>query len=1105
MPVLRSRTHYGRGATLLPQTRLQGAAERLARVLDQAIAEIATAESVAEGLLPLASRDLQERDRRAEAPLQEPFTTPGPAASPTRARFPETLPLVGRGGELAAIEALLEAREHSVTAAVLRGSGGVGKSRLASEVAVRAERRGWQVLRGRAYPVESGIPYALLSDAFLPLLRDLDPDTLTVLTRGGHDELRYLFPALGPEASSPLRPASDPEEFRTRLLWNFAEFTRNFAARTPLLVVLEDLHWADESSLQLLHFLARQAVGAPIFLLCTYNDEERDRSVHLAEMERSLVDVQVGAVYRLAPLELDEVTELVCRMFEVNIDLVREFAAVLYGWTRGNLFFLREVLKSLVESGRLVRRKGTWIGWDVRRLGLPGSVREAILARMRSLSLDAQRVADIAAVIGTRASYPLLASVSGLDAHVLISALEELCRQEVLTEQPEDGTVIYRFAHPLVRETLYSEFGLQHTRLLHGAVAEAMEAYWGDGADAHADELAYHFARTDTDELDAKAVRYLAAAGRNALARHADREAVNYLRAARERLTGAGREGGRPAEGGPSGSGRGADAFVFARVGADAPLLRELTLDLARAETRLGEYDAAIDLWSALLAEPDLGRRARAGLEGSIGRAQFWSGRVSEALRHFDAGLSYVERDEAPELWIRLRLARATAFQEIGRGADAVEEVESLLPTAEALGNVGLLARVHRSLAMLHIWTGPTDLAYRHAERAIELARTCGDRGVEFWSRWAMAMMAGLTGKPTRMAEGIAQATALAEDLRSPVLRLWTSEMTVELAYATGDWDTGVALGEQSIALARQLHQRMLLPRLLVWTALFHLGRGALDRARELVDEACGLSEAATDGGEKDIYLVVPAHIGLAACLLAEERFGEAVDVARRGLEIAERTGYVLWAVHRILPILAEALLWAERPDEAERVGKVMRAKAERLDHRLAVAWADACDALVCWKRGDSARGAALMQQAAEALEAIPMVPYAARLRRQLAGRLAEIGEREACLRELRHVHDVFVRLGADKELEKTRIQFREVGARPPPRGTGEGMRGLTSREMEIARLVARRMSNKAVARELGISPRTVGTHLSNIFLKLDMSSRSELADIMRAEGALED
>ena len=106
---------------------------------------------------------------------------------------------------------------------------------------------------------------------------------------------------------------------------------------------------------------------------------------------------------------------------------------------------------------------------------------------------------------------------------------------------------------------------------------------------------------------------------------------------------------------------------------------------------------------------------------------------------------------------------------------------------------------------------------------------------------------------------------------------------------------------------------------------------------------------------------------------------------------------------------------------------------------------------------------------------------------------------------ELREVHDVFVRLGAELELEKTRIQFREVGHRPPPRGSGEGMAGLTERELQISRLVGRRKSNKAIGKDLAISPRTVSTHLSNIFQKLDVSSRTELGDLVRELGLLDD
>jgi len=122
----------------------------------------------------------------------------------------------------------------------------------------------------------------------------------------------------------------------------------------------------------------------------------------------------------------------------------------------------------------------------------------------------------------------------------------------------------------------------------------------------------------------------------------------------------------------------------------------------------------------------------------------------------------------------------------------------------------------------------------------------------------------------------------------------------------------------------------------------------------------------------------------------------------------------------------------------------------------------------------------------------------AARLRRQLAGRLSEIGKDADAAEELKRVHEIFVKLGANGELEKARVQFRAIGQRPPPKGVGEGVAGLTGRELEVARLVAQRKSNKAIGKELGMATRTASTHLSNIYQKLGISSRGELADIIR-------
>lgn len=1011
-------------------------------------------------------------------PPTPPASILDPATPASTEIFAESLPLVGRTQELASLEALMESPAREKAAVLLGGEGGVGKSRLAAELAGRASRRGWTIASGRAYPVESGVPYALFSDAFLPILRSLDPETLTVLSRGGEAELRYLFPALGAaDDAAPPEPGSDPDEFRTRLLWNFVEFLKGFAARSPILILLEDLQWADDSSVQLLHFIARQAVGHPIFVIATYTDTERGRIPHIAQIERSLVALRAGEVRHLEPLTREQVTELVCRTFAVDAQLVTEFAGFLYAWTRGNPFFLEEVLKSLVATGRIRKVKDTWIGWEAHDFELPESIREAVLERLAGLSSDAQSVAEVAAIIGSRASYSLLSAISGLEEGPLLAALEELCAAAVLRERTEGTSVVYDFLQPLVRQTLYGEFSLQRTRVLHGAVAEAMEEHWGPRALDHADELAYHFARTDSRLLDAKAVRYLSAAGAAALDRHADREAANYLQAAADRWTDE----------------------------AEGPDISEIQWLLARAQGRLGEYESALPLLKRVLDSLPEDSPRRVSVLRALALTHFWAGNHAQALAHLERGLKAAVEAGDPALLARMRLARGHYFQEMGRGVDARKEVEAALQASEALGDPRLLARVHRSLALLHVWIGPPRKVEEHGSLAIELAAASGDLSVEFWANWGLALHYGMRGEIERMAHHVGAAEDLADKLRSPVLRLWTAELRVEMAFAKGEWDSGITHGEQAIALARDLNQRRLLPRLLVWTSLFYIGRGDVDRAKALVDDAGEISGIDREEGPLDVHLVVPAYIGRAHYFVGVGDYHDAIEAAKKGLKIADGTGYILWAVHRLLPILAEACLWAGEIDEAELVGKRMRALSEEMDHRLGLAWADACDALVCWKRGDPARGAVLMRQAAEDLERIPMIPYAARIRRQLAGRLAEIGDQEGALRELRAVHDTFSKLGAELELEKARVQFREVGQRPPPRRSTEGVAGLTGREVEIARLVAQRKSNKAIGKELGISPRTASTHLSNIYQKLDVSSRGELADLVRSLGLVDE
>lgn len=1000
----------------------------------------------------------------------------GHRASPTRTRrptLPTPLPLIGRGAELEALRERVEDDSRTTSTVVLAGEGGVGKSRLAAEFAAWAAEAGWTVVRGRAYPVETGIPYALFGDAFTPLLRDMDPARLTVLSRGGQAELAHLFPALGTDGRVP-DVSGDPEELRTRLMWNFTQFVKSHAARDPMVLVLEDLQWADRSSLELLHFLARQVSGHPVLILCTYNEQERDPGSELVRAERSLVALGVGEVRRLAPLTREEVAELLRRTFEVGPAVVGEFAALLYGWTRGNVFFIEEILKSMVATGRLRREAGTWIGWDGADLELPGSIRDAVLGRVGTLSQDAQAVAELASVVGARSRHPVLARLASLDEAALLEALEELRHHHVLGEREEDGVVVYVFEHPIVRQILYEELGLQRARVLHQRVAEALEAFHGSRATRHADELAYHYARS-AGEARAKATEYLVLAGRQALERRAHREAVEYLETALESL-------GRDETTDPVKRGR-------------------VMATLARARQHLGDFEGAVALWSAavrLVPESDPGHL---DLLRSLGLAHFWCGRHAQAHAALDRGLTLARVEGTAAAVVRLRIAKGHCLHEVGRGAEALETVAPALPLAESVGDVGLLARTHRSLTLLHVWIGPPEKAREHGRRAIELARKAGDVSTEFWARWGLGVLTGMRGGAEHMHEAVDELTELADRARAPILRLWTAEMEIELAYGQGDWDAGVALGERAIALARDLHQRSLLPRLLVWTSQFYLGRGEVDRARDLIDEAMRLSEIGPEDGPVDVHQVVPALIGAAHYRVGTGDYAGAIEAAERGLEIAEGTGYTLWAVHRLLPVLAEACLWAGEIEQAGEVGRRLREHAERLDHTLGTAWADACDALVRWKRGDPETAVELMRGAARSLEAIPMIPYAARVRRQLAGRLLDVGEKDQAVAELKRVHETCVRLRAEPELEKTRHMFAEAGHPVPAKGTGAGLAGLTDRETEVACSVARRLTNQEVGEELGIATRTVSTHLTNIYEKLDIGSRGELIDLVRGKG----
>jgi DNA-binding CsgD family transcriptional regulator len=994
------------------------------------------------------------------------------------------VPLVGRARQVAALFAALSRTEAGTSQTLLIvGEGGVGKTRLARMAAEEAARRKFVVAEGRAYAVESGVPYAIFADAMLPLLRRMDSAALTVLTRGATAELAHIFPALLP-AGAPTRMATSEEsaDAKARLYWSVVQLIGRLAARQPLLLVLDNLQWADAASLELLHFVARQAqspgIGGRLLLIGTYVDTERELNPLLHSTAQSLVSLGAAQVERVAPLSRDETLELVHRAFDATPATVQSFATLLHEWTRGNPFFVEETLKSLVEAGRLYERDGRWHGWDVDALALPRSVHDVVMERVSRVSGDGRATLELMAVLGARVRYPVLRAVSSATDITLLGALDELRRANLLAESaPDDES--YDFSHPLVRDSVYAALGRPRAQLVHAQVAGELERYYGARALEHADELAFHFTRGVAGEPRPRALRYLAEAGRQALGRYAGREAASYLEAALDLIDTAGEQ-------------------------ADHTLEPQIIESLARARQRLGDHDAARALWHRARAGASSrgDMHAVAAIERRMGLLAYGSGQHELALEHYDAGLRAAVAAGEPELETRLRLAKGNSLQTVGRHEEARREVHAALAIAERLGGAALLARVHRALLLLYAWNGPVHEAHAHGERAVALARESKERLVEWSAHWAMAILSGLTGDAVSTAHHLKEAERLADESRSPVLRLWTAEVSIEYMSVTGQWSAALALSERAIPAARALGLQAMLPRLLVWTGLVHRGLGDLERAGKLIEEAWALSGAdrgvTPDNRPLDVHTVVPAHTGMAGYLMTIGEHQRALDVGEAGLAIAERAGNVAWAVYRLLPFVIETALYLGDYERASRHNARLRRESLALGHALGLAWADTTDALLTYLNGAPKDAVPLLRAAATALEAVPFVFDAARLRRLVARAMLDAGDPEGAQQELRLAHEVFVRLGAEREMRSVREQIRALGARPPSRATIGGAGALSGRETEIARLVAARKSNKEIAVTLDISPRTVSTHLSNIFVKLGVASRGELTDLIR-------
>jgi len=419
---------------------------------------------------------------------------------------------------------------------LLAGEPGIGKTSLAARVASAIHEEGSIVVYGRA-DEDLGIPYQPWIEALTQLVEGIPEAVLAahVAARGAH--LARLIPQLAKRLKLTDRPLADPETERYVLFGCITDLLAWASADQALLVVLDDLHWADRTSLQLLRHVLTTDIPMKVGVLGTFRDSDVSAGDPLTELLAALH--REGGAERIVLRGLNDVDLLSLLETMAGHEMDDEGAALrdaLMTETAGNPFFVGEILRHLSETGAIFQRDdGRWVATaDIRGSGLPVSVREVVGRRLRRLGPEAERILAMASVIGRDFDLPLLATVSHLHEESLIDLCDAAVAAAVL--RTTDEVDHYTFSHALVEHTLYDGLSQARRARAHGAVAEALEEQLGADLAERVGELAFHWGAALEAIGSTKAVHYAALAGQRALDLLAPDEALRWFTQALERL-----------------------------------------------------------------------------------------------------------------------------------------------------------------------------------------------------------------------------------------------------------------------------------------------------------------------------------------------------------------------------------------------------------------------------------------------------------------------------------------------------------------------------------------------------------------------------------------